>query len=287
MGLRFEGPGQKSTGVEIAAGSPSLGNLILEGLGTGIRVKGATPHVSQCSFLRCDVGVHLIEGARPQLEDCLIEETSLYPMWITDRSAAKATRLRFWRARIGGVVVMEGSQAEFLGCEWLDSPAAAMESHPFGAQLLVLPGSAATLSAGCRIANGTMAGVFVSGGTLTMSDCLVEKNNDAGVEVCHHAQAHLTGTQLSGNRGAGLLVHDGASVTASGLKVVGNAMAGIGIKSKSAAGITQSLVLGNLCGAIVGEGSRLRLEDCDLRGNSKDSFVVSPDSQCERTRVQA
>jgi len=242
--------------------------------------------MSQCFFAKCSIAIQASEKAHLQAEDCHVEEIVLYPLLVSKNASALVIRSRFLRTKLGGVIVMENSSAEFHACEWLGSPTAEEKQRTFHAQLMVLETASATVAKSCRIAGGSAVGVMVSGGVLSISDSTIEQNGWGGLQVNKKGRAELTRCQLNDNRGAGVTARDGSNVVAREIKVVRNQAAGIGVLGASFAEVKSSLLLGNLCGAVLQEGARARFEDCDMRGNSKGSFVVSPDSHRETVRVQ-
>ena len=287
IGLAFEGQGF-NTAVEVVWGSPKLEDLCISGAGLGMLVSGveATPLASRCRFLDCRIGVKVTDAATASFADCEVADSRDFPLMIDRGSMARVHNTRFAGNQRGGVVVLDNCQAEFQTCEWFDNNKAGEKERWIHAQLTVYDGGIATLSERCRIANGSAIGIMVSGGKIKLTDCAVENNACAGLEITGLGEAELLRCYVGTNEQSGIVVSEGGSVLASNATIVGNGLFGLAISGPASTEISQSRFSGNLYGAGLRQGGRGRFQDCDLRGNRNGPFLSEDGCPLECIRVQ-
>lgn len=96
----------------------------------------------------------------------------------------------------------------FLNCYFLGCDSAGTAQND---EVEISPGLQLQLDK-CQVRNATKAGVFLSGGSLTMNNTNIEGSTEAAVRIIRNAIVWLDSVKGSGNTGGGLLVEDGAQV---------------------------------------------------------------------------
>ena len=287
-GERQNDRGVINNGVEIVSASPHLQDLRCTGAGIGLLVSGAGSCVrlDGGQFLRCRYGVHVTQGGRALLFDCVIADTFTYPLLIDTGGTVEAVDTQFVATTIGAVIISADSYADFAGCIWRESPTVDQKQRRFEAQLIIMAGGAATLRAGCRGLAGPAIGILVEGGKLTMDHAEISGNGWAGLQLSRNAIAELAHCDVSANGGVGVLVTDASVLTARDLRVCGNKAVGVLVSDLAAAEIIASRISGNLGGALLAGDGRLRLVDCDLSGNLNGPTRIDGRSSPEMIRVR-
>ena len=286
IGLAIDGGGLRNQAVEVLGGMTKFSHLTVSNAGTGAWVGGGAGQFSRCSFQDCRVAIYVTAAAHAAFKSCTAVRAGLFSLLVEKGSTAEAMNTHFSASRLGGGVITERSQANFLHCEWLNSPSADQQQRQFHAQLMIMEGAAAAL-AECLVANGGAIGIHLQGGRLTLTNSTLEKNGWAGLQISQQGEATLERVEVRSNSGAGVVGLEGSRIVGSHVHVRDNAAAGLVLRGSSTAKLNNSLLAGNLVGLGVQQGGQARLEDCDLRGNKQAPAVKDAESRFELIRVQS
>jgi hypothetical protein len=273
-GISVDARGSLVPAVEVVGGSPALECLELSNAGCGVLVRdaAASPRLHGCRIVDCQIGVKVEAAGQALLKDCRFENTGLFPIFLVGRSRARVESSKFLRSQRACVSLSEGSEAEFIGCEWMDGPTD--EAAEVKVQLLVVDGAIARLSGGCLIGGGKGIGIVVNGGRLEMADSELAENALAGLVVGLAGQADLVRCQVVRNGDDGVVVMEGGTLRAVSCALLGNTGAGLRIIGPTAAEILACRIAENMLGAALEGGGRGRFDRCDLSGNLEGPFDV-------------
>jgi nitrous oxidase accessory protein NosD/cell wall assembly regulator SMI1 len=142
------------------------------------------------------------------------------------------------------------------------------------------------------------SGLFVTGGAgALVTDCLIEDNGTAGVNVTEGADPELVGCTIKGSGGDALLVQESgrgrfarclftmstdagvrllekAEPVLTGCRIEGNVKDGVVVGQKSKGRFLRCEIANNELGVYVAEGSAPTLHGCHVHGHKDDGIVV-------------
>jgi hypothetical protein len=287
IGLTVEGDGVKRNGVEVTAGDPLLRDFKCVGttaalmVESGARLRLETSHISRNGF-----GAMIKSGGEIFGTGCVFEDNRLFTVLVERQARALFEDSQFLSTHLGGLVLNEQGYGEFARCVWRNSPTAQRENRPFHAQLMLLPGAVARLSQDCRVMSGGGAGVHSNQGQLFLYDAEIGENTDAGVQLDQRSVADIQRCRIVRNGGAGVIVKEDSRLNALLLDASENGAGGLVLLGPAAAEVNQGRLANNLVGAVVTQGARLKIADCDVSGNRDGSIRSDGTGVAEALRLK-
>jgi nitrous oxidase accessory protein NosD len=246
-------------------------------------------------LVRCDItatasGGVLIHGAgtTSTMTDCTIHDTKLDGIFVNYGARPTIRGCKILRGKKAGISAANGADPKVANCDITGCQAG-----------IFVHGNAKGSFDDCRISRTTMAGGVVvdSGGTPTISDCVIHNCKAGGIEVhggsiivqrcdvynCDHAgisvfnrsDATITGGKVYGNRTAGIVLHKVGDVTIKDCKISKNRTCGIDILGIGNVRVTNCDIFDEQSDAVVvKERGAGVFENCRLYGNGKSAFSI-------------
>lgn len=192
--------GSNGSSVWITAGAVEIEDCIMESQSLEcVKISSSTPTLRRCIMRSSnEIGLFIIEGARPIIEDCEIESSRSRGVWVWGKDTYAT--LRRCVARDGG---SDGFHFDFGAGGVLER----CESQNNAGDGITIAGESIPELRECIVRRNRKGGVFVmSGGRGRLEECTIEENAHAGVIVLERGDPIVFRCTIRGNGWQGIRI---------------------------------------------------------------------------------